>query len=92
MFVCMPSLHCHIQYIDYTPHCHNCHGHIENIDTEEDPCCFCPVINFNSCNIPLLFILLTINYFIYTCLTRQIHTFKFNSKDINPTRGPPYSL
>ena len=55
MFICMPSLHCHFQLIDTTPHCHNCHGHITlPIDTDEQECYFCPVINFNTISLPFL--------------------------------------
>ncbi|MBQ0105163.1 MAG: hypothetical protein KBT47_03900, partial [Armatimonadetes bacterium] len=56
IFAFMPSLHCHIKYLDYTPHCFHCHGHITPIEEEEEDCPFCPIINLNTVSVSSAFI------------------------------------
>lgn len=90
IFVCMPSLHCHFQYLDWTPHCFHCHGHITNVEVgDNDTCNFCPVINFNSNFIPYVIIISLIICLVCRNIKENILIFNNVSKDTNLTRGPP---
>ena len=91
MFICMPSLHCHIQYLDIGPHCFHCHGHIEAPQPEDDHTCdFCPIINFNTVIVCSLFIL---SLFVLRELSKLFpkkKIYKFIFELCKTVRGPPY--
>ena len=93
MFMCMPSLHCHIQYLDLSPHCFHCHGHIEApLPADDDTCDFCPVINFNTVTVCSLF---TLPFFVLSKISKLFEKekkYKFIYEKCEATRGPPFTL
>lgn len=93
MFMCMPSLHCHIQYLDIGPHCFHCHGHIEApLPADDDTCDFCPIINFNTVTVCSLF---NLSLFVLREITKLFGKeteYKFIYEKCEATRGPPFIL
>ncbi len=91
IFICMPSLHCHFQFIDNTPHCHHCHVHITfPVQSDDHECYFCPIINFNTISLPaiiLIGLLLGLLYF----RPKQNDSFIKNTFILYfSSRAPPY--
>lgn len=90
IFVFMPSVHCHIQFLDYGPHCFHCHGHIElPSPTDDDNCDFCPVINFNTVNVPVLYVLALLCLYVAGKVSAKENSYIFLFTDRKPSRAPP---
>ena len=93
IFVFMPSVHCHIQFLDYGPHCFHCHGHIElPSPTDDDNCDFCPVINFNTVNLPVLYVLALLCLYVAGKVSAKENSYIFLFADRKTSRAPPAFL
>ena len=91
IFICMPSLHCHFQFIDTAPHCHNCHGHIGvPLETEEHECYFCPIINFNTISLPPIIFIGLLLGLLYFTPKQNNSSIKNTFIQYFSTRAPPY--
>ena len=91
IFAFMPSLHCHIQFLDYTPHCFHCHGHIElPSQTEDSDCPFCPIINLNTVFVSSIVIFFVSFALLCEKLYFKDNLYSFSLIGCKNTRAPPY--